>query len=183
MKLRKAKPTDIGVIMKIERSAFIPAVCETETTFAERIAVFPDGFLLLEDDGGTVCGYFASERWRNVRMERAFFELGHSAAASHEPDGSVLYVSSMGILPSHRGTGLGTYLFNTACRTICDFCGRGDPEKGAVSAIALLVNETWKSARRIYTQAGFTETARFAGFFPAPDGGSPSDGIVMERAV
>lgn len=171
--LRKAYPADIAGIMAVERDAFILGVQEAESVFAERIQVFPDGFLVLVDSDCNICGYFSSERWPVRRTDTSVFQLGHSIRKNHTADGTVLYISSMGILSRYRGTGLGRWLFEESLRQITVSCS-------GIERIILLVNEHWNGARHIYQTNGFTEQTRLTEFFPSAAGGR-EDGIIMER--
>lgn len=171
--LRNAHPADIAGIMAVERDAFIPEVQEAESVFAERIQVFPDGFLVLVDNDCSICGYFSSERWPVCRTDASVFQLGHSIRKNHTADGPVLYISSMGILSRYRGTGLGRRLFEESLCRITASCSD-------IERIILLVNEHWDGARHIYQTNGFTEQIRLINFFPSAAGGR-EDGIIMER--
>ena len=106
MKIFPAKSFDILDIMKIERSAFIPAVQENQKTFEERLEVFPEGFFVLADNSektvfengkAEIAGYFTSEIWRSLPESDEIFALGHSAKKNHDINGSVLYFSSFAL--------------------------------------------------------------------------------------
>ncbi len=176
--LEPARPDDLDALYVVEENSFIDGIRETKEAFLERLEAFPGGCILLRSaPGGDSLGYLCAELWEDIRPPYAAsrFELGHSAARSHNADGTLLYISSMGLLPSCRGKGLGKALFNGAVELIL----KNNP---AVSRVILLVNEDWKGARRIYAQAGFAETAEFPAFFAGPDG-VPRNGIIMEKNV
>lgn len=171
--LRTAVPNDVGAVMAIERQAFIPRIQEQEVVFSERISAFPHGFLLLERENGVAAGYFCSELWAAPAYGAAAFSLGHAISESHSPDGTVLYVSSMALASDLRGRGLGAQLFAQSLRAVLAVCPQ-------VRLMQLVVNEAWRGAKAIYERAGFRETARLAGFFPAEQDGVHTCGIVMD---
>jgi len=173
--MRTATPQDLPAIMAIERESFLPGVVEGEEVFRERIRVFPEGFLVVEQAGrpGPV-GYVCSEIWDGTeKLTPGLFELGHAVAGRHRPGGQVLYVSSTGLLPSARGRGLGHLLFAT-------LVSRVRASRPDVASIVLIVSEAWTAARRIYASEGFVELLRIEGFFQ-PVGGRREAGIVMRR--
>jgi [ribosomal protein S18]-alanine N-acetyltransferase len=176
MNIRRARPADLPAIMALEALGFVPGTHEEADVYAERIAVFPDGFLVAEDEGGTMLGCISSELWPFTdppAHER--FSIGHSIADIHSPANDEIYISSMTVAPQARGHRLGERLF-TECIARCK---RAYPQ---VRSAILLVNETWVHARRIYERQGFTEIMRLPGFF-RPAGLAPADGIVMRKEL
>ena len=105
-------------IMEIEENAFIPYIRETYQTFDSRMKTFPDGFLVLEDDNGTVQGYFSSELWEDLPNNNKVFILDHEIAKVHKPDGKLLYISSYAIMSGLRGRGLGRLFFKECLKQI-----------------------------------------------------------------
>lgn len=168
--VRNAEPTDIDKIMLIENESFHENIRESKAAFLERIAYFPEGFLLLEISG-EVCGYISSEIWDHseiVTDDR--FTLGHRISDVHTTTGKELYVSSLGILKNHRGKGYGNLLFT-------ELSGRLS-KKYPISSVILLVSENWHAARKVYENNGFRELHRIPSFFNED---KISDGIVMRR--
>ena len=80
MRVRQATGSDMERIMEIEENAFIPYIRETYQTFDSRMKTFPEGFLSLEDDKGTVQGYFSSELWDELPNNNKVFILDHEIA-------------------------------------------------------------------------------------------------------
>jgi ribosomal-protein-alanine N-acetyltransferase len=165
--------------MVVEETAFEEGIRENRETFLRRIQAFPGGCLLLiSEEGRTPIGYFCGELWE--RFDPPFtperFTLGHSALESHSSVGTVLYISSMGLLPSYRGGGLGGLLFNGSVEYILSRNPR-------IEKAVLLVNERWEGAYCIYSKAGFAEIGRLKDFFTpqGASGNTPSDGIIMEK--
>lgn len=176
--LRNAVPADVPQIMKIEDASFIAPIRESADVFAARIDVFPEGFVVFSeavraDAAAPLAGYLCGELWRETPEAAADLSVGHDIACAHCAGGSVFYISSFALLPEFRGKGNGRQLFARAVEYACGRCRR-------VSELALLVNEEWTGARRIYTDFGFSEVRRIPQMFPA-DGGGSRTGIVMTR--
>ncbi|MGL4982008.1 MAG: GNAT family N-acetyltransferase [Treponemataceae bacterium] len=175
--IRKATIEDLKDIYRVEIQSFEDGICEEKSIFAQRIEVFADGFLLLLKDK-KIIGYFASELWQSPLTKNNFeiknFMLGHSPRETHVKNGNSLYLSSMGILPEFRGSGLGVQFF-TECM---NFVTQENP---SIQQQILLVNENWHPARAIYAKAGFTQVCVFENFFEAA--GKKSAGIVMKKRL
>lgn len=182
---RLARPSDIPAIMELEARGFHGGIREDESVFRARLASFPSGFIVLENDG-VVVGYLCAERWaERPSLSPESFALGHDPGPRHAARGPVLYLASITVDPAQRGSGLGKRLFTEGSALIRAACPGVERE-------LLVVNEEWRGARRIYEQAGFSVIGRLPGFFPAAPGastrpgdpaGAPSrrDGLVMER--
>jgi ribosomal-protein-alanine N-acetyltransferase len=179
---RRAVPADLDAIYGLEKAGFVPGIIEEKAVFAERIRVFPEGFLVLDGPAG-LAGYFCAEIWSGpaspadggpgAMVER--FRLNHAIGDFLDRSGSLLYVASMTVAPSRRGTGLGRQLFRWGAGRLC----RDFP---ALRRAVLIVNEQWSGARAIYAGEGFAETGRLPGFF-RPDSGPAGDALVMERSL
>lgn len=155
---RNANMQDLSGIMKIEHSAFSNLICEEEKVFAERIDIFPEGFMVMEI-AGKVTGYICSELWTKPKVITSkLFALGHSIEKQHNPNGNELYISSMGILSEHHGKGLGKALFE-------EFLKRIENELKYIESIILVVSENWSNAKKIYTANGFKEINILEKFF------------------
>lgn len=169
--LRQAQLSDLEQIMDIEGQAFPPGIAESRETFIQRLSIFPQGFYVLVDETGVCIGYIASEIWQHYT--KADFQLGHSIGAVHTPQGSQLYISSMGILPSHRGKGLGRLLVKGLLAETSKLFPN-------LTGSILLVSAAWQQAREIYRQEGYQEHDLIPGFFQ-PEGREPIDGVVMVK--
>lgn len=174
---RNARIEDIPDIMKVECSAFSRLICEEEKVFIERIKIFPEGFKVMETEG-KIIGYICSERWiRSEEIHRSFFTLGHSIARQHFPDGSELYISSMGVIKEYHGLGLGRKLFE-------NFLEYADLTFPGIGSIILVVAEKWNAAKRLYSDNGFREIKVFEGFFSYREGElCAENGIVMRKEL
>lgn len=173
---RKVQPSDLAAVMKIEQASFEAGIFESESTYAERIKTFPDGFMLLEFDGAVI-GYICSEIWpyqKEIKAEN--FTLGHSIQESHNLSGEEIYISSMAILPEYRGQGLGKLMFQKFLEHIqATFLH--------THSIILIVSENWERARKIYANNGFTEIDRIKDFFKYQAEEKVEDGIVMRKIL
>lgn len=170
--IRTAGAQDLSAIMTIEQQSFDAETRETEETFRRRIAAFPEGFLVMTASDAEIVGYCCGELWDAIPEAAdlaAHFALGHDASRSHVAGGTVLYISSLALLPKTRGQGMGKAFFEECLHQI----GMAAPQ---IETIVLLVNERWQTARHIYESMGFMECSRLAGFFH--DG----DSMVMKRA-
>ena len=176
MKVRPATSSDMERIMKIEENAFIPNIQETYQTLSSRMAVYPRGFLLLEDDKGTVQGYFSSELWEELPNNNKVFILDHDPAKVHKKDGKMLYISSLALMGNLRGRGLGKLFFKECLRQVT----KDSPQIGQV---VLIVSQEWGAARHIYEGLGFKVIRQIPGFFPSDIIPGGADGIVMIKIL
>ncbi len=172
-----ATEADLDEVMRLEHSGFLPGIIERPDVFLERIRVFPEGFLVARTGPEQrAIGYICSEIWPyRDPIDASMFELNHGIAATHREDGDELYVSSMTILPSLRGQGLGRRLF-------AECIERARSTHSGIFSVLLIVNETWGNARKIYMTEGFIERFRIKGFF-TPSDCAPQDAIVMRRGL
>ena len=179
MELRRANPSDLHSVMTLEEAGFVPGIVEAPEVFAQRIAAFPEGFLLAEDQG-QIWGYFCAEVWSlnegedPATCDAERFDLGHDIGTWLDRGGDTLYVASMTVAPAFRGGGRGRTLFRRGLeRMVADF--------PALRRVLLVVNEHWLGARAIYHSEGFVEVGRLRGFF-RPLLGMEGDAIVMYNA-
>lgn len=158
--LREGNIADVKRIMVIENEAFHSSIVESEDVFLQRLEIFSAGFYVLENiKTSEVAGYICSEIWSGfIDAESSRFQLGHSIKEVHEPEGTMLYIASMGILKNLRGDGLGQKMFNCFVENMLE-------KFRNINSIILIVSENWKSARRIYCEAGFVEVSVIKNFF------------------
>lgn len=169
--LRQVELIDLESVMAIEAQAFPLGIQEPRETFVQRLNVFPQGFYVLVDHRDACIGYIASEIWQGYTRED--FQLGHSIADLHNPQGRLLYISSTGILPSHRGKGLGKVLLKGLLAETTTLYPN-------LESSILLVSAAWKQAREIYRQEGYHQQDIIPGFFQ-PHGAEAIDGVVMVK--
>ncbi|MBJ2224760.1 GNAT family N-acetyltransferase [Pseudomonas carnis] len=98
--LRNALPTDAARCFHIETTAYEGNEAATLEKIATRIAQYPEGFLILEEDGAVV-GFINSGCAHEVVMsDEAFKELvGHDAEAPN------VVIMSVVVDPAHQGKG------------------------------------------------------------------------------
>lgn len=169
MDLRCACLDDLDDVMTLENAGFAAGIVETAEVFGRRIEAFPRGFLLA---GRPAWGYLCAEVWSGFDLaDPRRFDLGHDIGTWLAPDGDTLYIASMTVHPSTRGTGRGQALFEAGLERL-----RGEFPR--VRQAVLIVNEHWSAARRIYARAGFAEAGRLPGFFQ-PVGGPSGDALVL----
>jgi ribosomal protein S18 acetylase RimI-like enzyme len=175
-RFRNATDRDLADVMSLEYEAFDYGIRENEGTFRRRLEVFSDGVIVVENESRHLIGYLTSEIWQfRPQPTLQSFDLGHDIALRHNPRGTELYISSMTIAPRHRGHGLGRELFNHSLAVIKQTYSQ-------LTSCILLVNEQWQHARKIYVSEGFAEILVLEKFF-RPAQGSPTNGIVMRRAL
>lgn len=189
--IRKANAGDIDDIMEIEHLSFHPEIIESKKVFEERIAAFPDGFLIaeIEDKGNkngggigkTIAGYISSELWKySENIPYSNFGLNHSVYDTHSDDGEELYISSVAVNPAVRGGKIGKRLFTTLLDNIS--------EKYNLKSAILLVNSDWRNAYQMYQKEGFVTVDKIFNFFPMSEdfesGDDPSGtGIIMRKSL
>lgn len=101
--LRPATAADLPQVVAIDDEAFSPyGTAEDAEVFARRLDVFPEGFIVVEDQG-VVVGYGCSEKWSSLREP----VMNEDPATTHHPAGSVFCITGMAVRRSHRGQGLG----------------------------------------------------------------------------
>lgn len=169
LNFRTATEKDLDSIMKIEQTSFSSSVREKKETFLQRLRLFSSGFFIMEYENEVV-GYLSSELWNlHESYSKENFALDHNTAAVHQPKGTELYISSMGIFPEMRGKGAGALLFQTFLQHVA----KNLPN---VKTIVLIVSEQWSNAKKIYQANGFQELFLFPDFFQEKEAG-----IVMRK--
>ena len=106
--LRNAIPADATRCYEIEISAYEGDEAATLEKITTRIALYPQGFLILEVDGQVV-GFINGGCAHDVVMsDEAFKELvGHAADAPN------VVIMSVVVDPAHQGKGYATHLMTT----------------------------------------------------------------------
>ena len=175
MLIRNVLKSDMDSIMEVEESSFIPDCQENRQVFASRLETFPQGFLVLEDNG-KVQGYFCSELWRELPHDNKIFRLDHDPGTVHDPSGSVLYISSFALLPAMRGMKLGEAFFHGCLKRVTECCA-------GLRSVILLVSQEWDAARHIYENEGFRTIRQIPGFMPSDNIPGGADGIIMVKEI
>jgi ribosomal protein S18 acetylase RimI-like enzyme len=97
---RTASPLDITRCHAIETAAYVSDEAATREKIARRINQYPDGFLVMEQNG-QVIGFINSGCAHEVAMDDdAFKEL-----VGHDPDAPHVVIMSVAIDPLYQGRG------------------------------------------------------------------------------
>lgn len=174
-RFRLAELRDLPRLEEIETSSFRRGVQESREILEERIRVFPQGFVVASEKAtDQPIGYISSEIWRNnIEPNRGNLCVEHSIREMHDVSGAKLYISSIAILPSYRGLGLG----ETLLRYLLEGINRQYP---SLEQALLVVCEDWDNARRLYQRCGFIERSHMEDLYH-PEESMPRSGIVMVR--
>lgn len=103
--IRPVRPGDLDQAAAIEQACFPPAEAATRQALAERIAAFPDSFLVAELDGtlvGMVNGCCTDSP---VIRDEMFHGTSH-----HQPDGANQTIFGLGVLPAFQKQGIAAEL-------------------------------------------------------------------------
>lgn len=173
--IRSAVAADIDAIMKIENESFLPGIREERDLYLKRISVFPEGFLVAQDNRTKETGgYIVSEIWtEDLSAFPEKLALGHSPEAVHDKNGRYLYIASFGTLSQWRGRGIGKALFQYLQERIAN-------DFPSVTGQVLIVSENWMAAGTLYRRKGFKETGCIDGFFK-PEGLPAERAIIMKK--
>ncbi|MEW9922451.1 GNAT family N-acetyltransferase [Marimonas sp. MJW-29] len=98
---RNANPSDATRCFEIENAAYEGDEAATLEKISKRIEVYPDGFLILEEQGDIV-GFINCGCAHEVEMsDEEFKEL-----VGHDPDAPNVVIMSVVVDPAHQGKGL-----------------------------------------------------------------------------
>lgn len=97
---RPMRPDDLTAVTEISANVH-GDYAETQSTYAERLALYPTGCLLL-DQGGAPAGFLVSHPWHAGQSPALNQELG---AIPHE--NADYYLHDIALLPHTRGSGAG----------------------------------------------------------------------------
>ena len=122
MHIRTATMNDLAALTAIEAACFPAAEAATEQNFAKRLAVYPDHFWLLEQDGKIVS--FVNGM---VTDEGDLRDEMYANASLHNPDGAWQMIFGVNTLPQYRRQGLAEQVLR---RVIADAKAQG--RKGCV---------------------------------------------------
>lgn len=105
MTIRAVTPADLAAVTAVEAACFPKAEAATEASFAQRIAVFPESFLVAEEDGQIV-GFING----SVVNERTISDEMFEDAGWHRPDGRYQAIFGLDVLPAYRRQGIAAQL-------------------------------------------------------------------------
>jgi ribosomal protein S18 acetylase RimI-like enzyme len=117
--IREALPEDLDRITEIEKICFPPSEAASRESFRERIAAFPESFLVAEADGiliGFINGCATNSSF-------IYDDLFHSTK-HHIPQGKNLTVFGLDVIPEYRRQGIASQLMQNFIQ-IARNTGRG----------------------------------------------------------
>ena len=123
MEIRTAVMADLAAVTAVEAACFPAAEAATERDFAQRLAVYPNHFWLLEEDDGTLVSFVNGL----VTDEPLLRDEMYADASLHNEHGAWQMIFGVNTLPSHRRQGLAEQVLR---RVIADAKAQG--RKGCV---------------------------------------------------
>lgn len=97
---RRMRPEDLAAVADLEAQCHAPLPPEGEALFGERLALFPEGCLVAEDDAG-LAGYGVAHPWRAGAPPGLGQRLGALPA-----DADCLHLHDIALASRARGLGL-----------------------------------------------------------------------------
>ena len=123
MEIRTAVMADLAAVTAVEAACFPAAEAATERDFAQRLAVYPNHFWLLEEDDGTLVSFINGM----VTDEPTLRDEMYENAALHREDGAWQMIFGVNTLPRYRRQGCAARVME---RVIAD--ARAQGRKGCV---------------------------------------------------
>ncbi|WP_439865021.1 GNAT family N-acetyltransferase [Pseudomonas antarctica] len=112
---RNALPADAARCFEIETTAYEGDEAATLEKIATRIALYPEGFLILEVDGAVVGFINCGCAYDVVMSDEAFKEL-----VGHSPEAPNVVIMSVVVDPAHQGKGYARALMTEFVQRMCD---------------------------------------------------------------
>ena len=123
MEIRTATMADLAAVTAVEAACFPAAEAAAERDFAQRLAVYPNHFWLLEEDDGTLVSFINGM----VTDEPTLRDEMYENAALHREDGAWQMIFGVNTLPRYRRQGCAARVME---RVIAD--ARAQGRKGCV---------------------------------------------------
>ena len=123
MRIRTASMADLAAVTAVEAACFPAAEAATERDFAQRLAVYPNHFWLLEEDDGTLVSFVNGL----VTDEPLLRDEMYADASLHNEHGAWQMIFGVNTLPQYRRRGLAGQVLE---RVIAD--ARAQGRKGCV---------------------------------------------------
>lgn len=106
--IRHARTADLPAIIALDQALFgWYGADEKPETIRARLSVYPAGFFVAEVDGA-VAGYTSTEKWGALREPA----LDEDPAYTHDPDGSILCITTLAVNAEYQGRKLGARLLD-----------------------------------------------------------------------
>ncbi|HWR42113.1 GNAT family N-acetyltransferase [Sporomusa sp.] len=105
--IRGVRPEDLDRVAEIEAVCFPPAEAASRESFKERIAAFPESFLVAEANGiliGFINGCVTNS---SIIYDELFHSTQH-----HIPDGKNQTIFGLDVIPEYRKQGIAAQLMN-----------------------------------------------------------------------
>lgn len=114
-RMRPATPTDWKAFVALDEEIFGWYGAQEEPAIIRgRLNTFPQGCAVLEgrnsDGQPFIAGYLTTEKWAELREPA----LDEDPRKSHTPDGRVLNITTLAVVPACQGQGLGARLVEHA---------------------------------------------------------------------
>ena len=123
MRIRTAVMEDLPAVTAVEAACFPATEAATERDFAQRLAVYPNHFWLLEEDDGTLVSFINGM----VTDEPVLRDEMYENASLHREDGAWQMIFGVNTLPDYRRQGCAARVME---RVIAD--ARAQGRKGCV---------------------------------------------------
>ena len=123
MQIRTATMDDLSAVTSVEAACFPPNEAATEQDFAQRLAVYPNHFWLLENENGHVISFINGF----VTDEPLLRDEMYQNAALHNEQGAWQMIFGVNTLPEYRRQGFAEQVMK---RVISDAKAQG--RKGCV---------------------------------------------------
>ncbi|MCB0112944.1 MAG: GNAT family N-acetyltransferase, partial [Caldilineaceae bacterium] len=115
IEMRTAALADLRAIVALDQEIFgVYGADEDPRIIEGRLKAFPAGCVVLMEEGRLVA-YLTTEKWKS-RREPA---LNEDPAITHQPEGTVLNITTLAVAPSAQGRGLGGRLLDAAIEIAC----------------------------------------------------------------
>ena len=106
--IRMVEPDDLTACHTIEALSFPPSEAAWTSSLQARIDLYPEGFLVAEDQGRIVGQVNSGSTHKDDISDEEFKQL-----IGHDPDGSNIVIFSLSVLPQYRKQGIGSQLLRT----------------------------------------------------------------------
>ncbi len=106
--IRSATEADLPQIIALDQALFDwYGAAESPEVIRGRLAVFPEGFIVLAE-GGQLVGYGSAEKWSGQREPA----LDEEPALTHQPEGQIFCITTLAVRASHQRQGFGKVLLD-----------------------------------------------------------------------
>lgn len=112
MLIRQVRPEDLDAVTRVEAVCFPEAEAATRDSFSQRIAAFPESFLVAEQDG-EIIGFINGCVTDSRVIEDAMFE----DVKLHDPDGAYQSIFGLDVVPEYQHQGVASLLMRQLIET------------------------------------------------------------------